>query len=171
MAENLARRRYKVDWAHLAFLLIIGCATLWYLCDAISVSTSVDNLLLVAPLSVVALALVGTLAIQCVSLNGKTTRYKPKDGGTKDMGASELRSNDVRSLTRIGSVAAALGAYVFLLNVIGFDVSTWIFVTIVMLICGERRPLALIIYPLAVAVILIGGFRLMLPFPMHTLIL
>jgi hypothetical protein len=171
MAENVAERRYKVDWAHLIFLLVIGGATLWYLCDAISVSTSIDNLLLVAPLSGVALALVVTLAIQCFSSQGKTVKREPKEGAMKEMGASELRSTDVRALAKIGGVAAALGAYVSLLNVIGFDVATWIFVVVVMLICGERRPWVLIIYPLAVAGILIGGFRAMLPFPMYTLIL
>jgi hypothetical protein len=171
MAENVAERRYRVDWGHLIFLLIIGGATLWYLCDAVSVSTSVSNLLLVAPLSGVALALVVTLAIQCFGLQGKMIKPKRKEGGIKELGASELRSTDLRSLAKIGGVAAALGAYVSLLNVIGFDVSTWIFVIVVMLICGERRPLVLVIYPLAVAGILIGGFRAILPFPMHTLIL
>jgi hypothetical protein len=171
MSEDVSKNSYKVDWAHLLFLLIIGGAMVWYLYDAVSVSTSADNLLLVAPISGVALILVITLAVQCISARGKARKPTSNGGGIKEMGASELRSSDLRSLGKIGGVAGALGAYVFLLDVIGFDVSAWLFIIVVMLLCGERRPLVLVIYSLLVSVILIGGFRAILPFPMYTLIL
>jgi len=60
---------------------------------------------------------------------------------------------------------------VFLLDVIGFDISLWLFAIAVMLICGERRPLMLALFPLAIAVLVVGGFRAMLPYPMYTLVL
>lgn len=169
MAHSLKGRRYIVDWGHLVFLCIIGGAVLWYLLDTISVSTSVHNLLLVAPLSVLALALCVTITPQCFRRVGQAETWR--GGGMAELGASELRSSDLRQLLPIGSVAVSLGAYVVLLEIIGFDIATWAFTLVVMIICGERRPLPLALYPLMVAGVLIAGFRALLPFPMYTLIL
>jgi hypothetical protein len=65
----------------------------------------------------------------------------------------------------------ALGLYVSLLSFIGFDVATWLFVLATMLICGERRWLPLVLYPLLVSLVLIGAFRVLLPYPMYTLVI
>jgi hypothetical protein len=40
-----------------------------------------------------------------------------------------------------------------------------------MLVCGERRPIPLVIYPLAVALVAVYGFRALMPYPMVTTLL
>jgi len=167
--ESESARRASIDWAHLVFLIIIGGITLWYLSDAISVSISPDNLLLVGPLSILALILCVVLGFLC--FRPQKTVVKHKESTIKEIGASELRSSDWRQLSKIAGVAVALGCYVNLLNVIGFDIATWAFALVVMMLCGERRPLQLIVFPLLVAGILIAGFHALLPFPMYTMIL
>ena len=82
-------RRFSIDWPHLIFLVVIAGATLWYLMDAVSVSTNADNLLLVAPLSILALGLCATLAFLCFR---PQKPVKHKEGAIKEMGATELRS-------------------------------------------------------------------------------
>ena len=80
----------------------------------------------------------------------------------------ELTVGSRKELVQICSLAAALGAMVFLLDVIGFDIAIWLFAVAVMLICGERRPVMLALFPLVSAVLIVGGFRAMLPYPMYT---
>jgi hypothetical protein len=168
MAHSLTRR-YTVDWGHLVFLAIIAAFVVCYFADAISVSTAVNNLLLVAPLSVLALILCVVVLPQCFRCEGRAEIRR--GGGMTEIGASEIRSSDLKQLGLIGGVALSLGAYVFLLDIIGFDIASWVFTLVLMVLCGERRPLPLLIYPFVVAGLLIGAFRAILPFPMYTAIL
>ncbi len=158
-----------IDWGHLIFLAVIGAAVAWYLYDTISVSTDINNVLVVVPLCVLALILCVVILPQCVRREGRVV--KRKSGGIAEMGASEIRSSNRKHLLSIGGLAVALGAYVFLLDAIGFDIATWLFALAAMLICGERRPLPLALYPLVTAIVLITAFRALLPYPMYTAIL
>ncbi|HTH96156.1 MAG TPA: tripartite tricarboxylate transporter TctB family protein [Stellaceae bacterium] len=160
----------SVDWGHAVFLALVGGAILWYLLDAISVSTDINNLLVVAPISGVALILCLVIIPQLLRRHGQAVQGKGTSG-IKEMGAAELRSTELKHLASIGGVAASLGIYVFMLNVIGFDIATWLFCTAVMFVCGERRPLALATFPLIAAVVLILAFKALLPYPMYTMVL
>lgn len=163
------KSRYEVDWGHLAFVAAIAAAVSWYLLDAMSVSLNIHNLLLVAPLAVLALCLCIVILPQCVHRRGAEPLASGED--PRAAVSAPLRSDDGKNLLMIGAVTLSLGLYVSLLNVIGFDVATCLFVFAVMLICGERRPIPLIVYPLLVALVLVSGFRALLPYPMYTLVI
>jgi hypothetical protein len=158
----------RVDWGHLLFLAVIASLVIWYLQDAISVSTKATNLLMVLPLGIFVLAFCAIIVPQCFKDAGPR---KSKGHFIKELSADELRSAGRKQLKVILGMAASLGCYVFLLNIIGFDVSTVLFAGVAMFICGERRPLRLAIYSLLVGGILVWGFRALLPFPMYTLII
>ena len=161
--------RYRVDWGHLAFVAAIAAAVVWYLSDAMSVSMSVNNLLFIGPVGVFAVLLCCAIAPQCFHRVGEVA---PQQRRAKDItGMQELTVNSRKEGLQIGLLAASLGALVFLLDVIGFDISLWLFAIAVMLLCGERRPLMLAVFPLALAVLVVVGFRAMLPYPMYTLVL
>jgi hypothetical protein len=159
------RSRYVIDWGHLIFLAAIGAWVLWYLLDAISASLNIHNLLLVAPLSVVALCLCLVVLPQCFRRAGE---FEAQPSAPD---AHALGSMSLGKLAPVGGLVVALGLYVSLLNVIGFDVGTWLFVLATMLICGERRWLPLALYPSLVSLVLIGAFRALLPYPMYTLVI
>jgi hypothetical protein len=161
--------RYEVDWGHLIFLAVIAAAASWYLFDAMSVSLNIHNLLLVAPLAVLALCLCVVIVPQC--FHRQTVEAAAAGEDPHAARAEPLRSGDKKNLLLIGAVAVSLGLYVSLLNVIGFDVASCLFVLAVMLICGERRPIPLIVYPVIVAVVLVAGFRALLPYPMYTVVI
>jgi hypothetical protein len=163
-------REYAVDWGHLAFVLLIAAAVLWYLLDARSVSLSVNNLLLVEPVAVFALALCLLILPQCLrSADSDVERVEAKPE-IEDPLAPALPS-ETRALIRIGVLGAALGLFVFSLNLVGFDIAIWLFALVAMLVCGERRPAPLLVYPLAVALVAVYGFRALMPYPMVTAIL
>ncbi len=159
--------RYRVDWGHLALVGVIAAAVIWYLSDAVSVSMSVNNLLFICPVGVFAVLLCCAIVPQCFHRVGQVA---PQPRRSKDItGMQELTVNSRKEALQISLLAASLGALVFLLDVIGFDISLWLFAIAVMLICGERRPLMLAVFPLAIALLVVGGFRAMLPYPMYTL--
>jgi hypothetical protein len=160
--------RYVIDWGHLIFLAAIGAWVIWYLLDAMSASLNIHNLLLVAPLSAVALCLCLVILPQCFRRAGE---IEAEPSGPQAHGASALGSMSLRKLAPVGGLVVALGLYVSFLDVIGFDIATWLFVLATMLICGERRWLPLMLYPLLVSLILIGAFRALLPYPMYTLVI
>jgi hypothetical protein len=162
-------RHYRVDWGHLTFVLLIAAAVLWYLSDAMSVSMNVNNLMFIGPVGVFALLLCCGIVPQCFHRIGAVAKQPRR---AKDVtGVRELKVNNQREALQIGLLAAALGALVFMLDVIGFDVAIWLFSIVVMVICGERRPLQLALFPLAIAVLVVIGFRAILPYPMYTAVL
>jgi hypothetical protein len=171
MREAAVRIRghvYRVDWGHLLFVTILAGAVLWYLLDARSVSLKVNNLLLVQPVAIFALLMYLLIIPQCFR---RADQQDVPDEPAQDDPLAPALPREARALAQIGIVALALGALVFTLNVIGFDIAIWLFCVVVMLVCNERRPLPLILYPLAVTLILVYGFRALMPFPMVTTIL
>ena len=130
--------RYRVDWGHLAFVAVIAAAVVWYLCDAMSVSMSVNNLLFIVPVGVFAVLLCCAIVPQCFHRVGQVA---PQQRRTKDItGMQELTVNSRKEALQIGLLAASLGALVFLLDVIGFDISLWLFAIAVMLHLRRTAP-------------------------------
>jgi hypothetical protein len=160
--------RYSVDWGHLVFLTAMAAAVLWYLIDARSVSLRLNNLLLVQPLALIALALYLTILPQC--FRRADAPDAPGPPAEEDPLAPTLPT-ETKALIKIGILGVALGLFVFSLNVVGFDVAIWLFALVTMAVCGERRPIPLIVYPLAVTCITVYGFRALMPYPMVTAIL
>jgi hypothetical protein len=150
--------RLAVDWGHLALLAAIVGLTTWYLLDARSVSLSINNLLLVQPTALFVLGMALLTLPQC---------FRSRE-------RAETQPSDETSMTdavKVTAIVVALGAFVFLIDVIGFDASMVLFVLATMIVCGERHPLPLIVYPVAVTLLLVSGFKLMMPYPMTTLVL
>jgi hypothetical protein len=160
--------RYAVDWGHLAFVTLIAGAVLWYLLDARSVSLSVNNLLLVEPLAIAALALYLLILPQCFR---RADLVPEAEERAADDPLAPALPTEARALFRIGILGAALGLFVFSLNVVGFDIAIWAFALVTMAVCGERRPLALLVYPIAVTLVAVYGFRALMTYPMVTTIL
>ncbi len=158
---------YRVDWAHLVFVTLMAAAVLWYLLDARSVSLKVNNILLVQPLALFALFLYLLILPQCLRRADAEAEQAP---AVEDPLAPALPT-EFRALARVGILGVALGLLVFTMDKIGFDIAIWLFALATMLICGERRPIPLAVYPLAVAVVAVYGFRALMPYPMFTAVL
>ena len=154
--------RYTVAWGHLALLALIAAATAWYLVDARAASLNINNLLLVQPTALFVLGMVLLIVPQCF-------RSEDEVAGADATEAGENR--DANDVAKITVLAVLLGAFVFLLEPLGFDLAMFLFVLAAMAVCGERRPLPLIVYPAAVTLILVSGFRFLMPYPMPTMIL
>lgn len=171
-------RRLSVDWGHLTVLVVIAGATLWYNLDARAVSTDLNNLLLLQPVAIVTLLLCLFVAPQCFTfVTDDQKPLPPARTAESDAGASEgaaapppTAGAEGRDLAKMLAMGGLLGLYVFSLGTIGFDVATFLFMVAAMVLCGERRPLALAAFPAAVTFVTIYGFKALMPYPMPTLL-
>lgn len=159
--------RYVVDWGHLAFITLLGGGVFFYLLDTRAVSLKINNILLVQPLSLFALVLYVLIVLQCF----RRADAEPVAETLSDDPLAPTLPKERVALIKIGLLGLSLGVFVFVLNAIGFDIAIWAFALATMLICGERRPVPLLVYPLAVSLVAVYGFRALMPYPMVTTIL
>ncbi len=76
---RIGQHRYTIDYGHLALITLIAAAVFWYLLDARSVSLSVNNLLLVQPVALFALAMYLFIIPQCFHRVDKQAAKSPKE--------------------------------------------------------------------------------------------
>lgn len=165
---RIGRHRYTIDYGHLALITLIAAAVFWYLLDARSVSLSINNLLLVQPIALFALAMYLFIVPQCFHrVDAEVAALPPREQDPLSPTLPSERSDVIR----MAALGASLGLLVILIDVIGFDVGIFLFTAAAMAICGERRPFHLIAFSLAVTLVGIYGFRALIPFPMFTTIL
>ena len=159
---------YTVDYGHLSLVGIMAAIVIWYLFDTRSVSTNINNILLVQPVSIFALLMCLLIIPQC--FKRVTGEIEPEKPAEYDPLAPQLPT-ERKEVIKMALLGGALGVFVFALNIIGFDIAIFLFCIAAMAICGERRPLHLLAFSLIVTVVAIYGFKALIPFPMFTAIL
>ena len=166
---QIGRRHYKVDYGHLAFLTLISGYVAWYFADALSVGRNVNNLLLVAPLSVFGILMALLIVPQCIRRADAEEEAESKEEQYDPL-APKLPT-ERRQVMRMVMLGGALGALVFSLAYIGFDTAIFLFAAAAMAICGERRPLHLLGFAAVVTLVTVYGFKALMSYPMFTLVL
>lgn len=142
--------RLVVMWGHLALLAVIAAIVVAYWMDARATSLKVNNLLLVQPASILALVLAALVVPHCFR------RIAP---------AEELRTESLSDLGKVAALAACFGAFATMLEIIGFDVATFLFMVAALFICGERRWSVNLPFSAVFTVLLIYGYGALIPFP------
>jgi putative tricarboxylic transport membrane protein len=146
--------RRRVDWLHLALLVVLAGVVAWYLFDAVHASHRIENLIFVVPVGAFALSIAAGAAV------GLVRAARRADGGEV-----EARTPvDARTI----ALMAAFAVYVGVMDRIGFDVASVLFVGAALWLQGERRWPLLLIYTPAFALGACYGFKQMLPYPMPT---
>ena len=152
-------KHLRVDWAHLALVAGIAAFCLWFWFDARSASSDVQNLLVIQPAAILALALCAVIAFGAV-------RAEP-DAAGPESGTAARPGREWRGVL----VAVLLGLYVLALVPVGFDVATFVFLAAGMYLLGERRPVFLVGYSAVFAAAMSYGFKVMLSVPVPTLLI
>lgn len=160
------RRRDRLTAKSRAGLVLATAMTgwcVWYSIDTYGASASVQNLIFIAPATAVVVLLYLILLAQAAigQRNGEPA--------TDDAGQGGMPAGD--EVLRPLALMAFLGAYAFLLPVIGFDVATALFIGGGLIVLGERRPLFVIAYSLGFAGVVVAAFKYMLTLDMPTLVL
>ena len=149
----------EVDWGHLLLLLFIGGWIVGYLIDTRATSLSIHNLLLVQPTAIIGLVLCLVVLPQCFR------RINPATAPVSGPEVQAKRQRELRELGNIALLVAAFGAFVSTLETIGFDVGCWLFTAVAIYICGERRWWVNLLFTTLLTLLLIYGYRAMIPFP------
>ncbi len=168
---RIGRQSYAIDYGHLALITFIAAVVFWYLMDTRSVSLSVNNLLLVQPVAIFALAMYLFILPQCFHKVDERQAARPDTAEAEVDPFAVKLSTDRADVIRMAALGVSLGLMVFLLDVIGFDIAIFLFAAAAMAVCGERRPLHLFLFSLAVTLVTIYGFRALISYPMHTTLL
>lgn len=161
---------------HVSHALLVLCflaATLWYLNDAIEASKRIENLIFVVPVAavtvVLAIYVLGRLAVKIRgALRRRPATSERLDSGVAEHDGAAPSPRDFLTRWRAPLVAILFTLYVATMNIIGFDVASFLFIAGCLVVQGERNPLVFIGYPLVFAALITHAFRLMVPYPFFT---
>lgn len=148
--------KIKVQWGHLALLLLFAILILGYLFDARATSLRVNNLLLVQPVSILAMILLLLVVPQCFK------RAAPRDE-TED--PATMPRETPFELGKILVMMVSFVVLAFSMEAIGFDIAVFAFLVLGIFICGERNWIANIAYSAIFTAALIYGYGAIIPFP------
>jgi len=141
----------RIVYADLMVLLGLALFTSWYLYQAWSASSKIENLIFILPVAAIILLLCVFEAI--------------KQLGSKAVNQAENEEQQ-ESVLSVLPVMGLFAAYVLTLEWLGFDLGTVLFIAAFLLIQGERRPAWLVAYSLVFGALVALFFSNMLPYPM-----
>lgn len=154
----------KQNIADITIVIFLFTIVILYLGDAYQASSKVSNLLLIVPVSIISgVFLVGILIQIGISVfaNQKSLPVETEDKDEKQT-SSEIK--------KIFSAMGLLAVFTLTINPLGFDVASFLFISLMLLLQGERRLSWLIGYPLVFSLLVSQFFSAMIPYPMPVLI-
>ena len=149
MKQNLLKR---ADIGHALFVVFVIVFHIWFLIDVWGASSRIEHLMFVVPLAFVAFVLGAFILISLLGGLGPQSSQK------------NLRPIDIR----IPLIMVALCAYLVGMVLVGFDLSTFLFLSYSLWLMGERRLWVIFFYSLALAVFCVFGLREMVSIPVPT---
>ena len=160
---RIGRHRYLVEWGHLLVATLVAATSVVYLLDARAASLSINNLLVVQPAALLAIALYALIALQCFS--------RVAVGADDHEEPGEPARRPRFGFGRKATLVAALGLFACTFETIPVDVSTFAFLVVALFSCGERRVAWLVCYPAGFTFLLIEGYQWLVPYPLSTWVL
>ena len=158
---SFATRKMAVDIPNLIFATAIAGWVAWFCWDAWRGSHAVENLILIAPVSAVALVLYFFVVAGC---------FKRIDQA-EEQPTSPLEPLARRTAIKIAGSMTLLAAFVLVGPLIGFDIACFAYILLMMAFLGERRFLVLLLVPLVFCVAVIYCFGTLLSTPLPVLLL
>lgn len=166
---TLLGRHYKVDWGHFAVLTCMAAASIWYLSDARSVSLSINNLILVQPVAILILLLYLFILPQCLVAESQDGDEAAQPVALEEVPQPEPLPEPAAGrfggAVRVISLSLALILYAAFYEHVGFDIASFLFIAVCAFICGERRPIRLLVFAALGAVFLVYAGRLLVSVP------
>lgn len=166
----------RIDYGHLLLIIFIAGWVSWYFFDSYTASSNIQNLILIAPASILALVLCFIVSFEIF----RSPISKSTDHGQISSSQSEALQGQDSASRRFSGITGLIaryrvlcfiilfGLYVTFLEIIGFDVATYLFIAVVMALQGERRIWVLLAYSIAFGTLAVLAFGLMIPYPMFT---
>lgn len=160
----------RIDWGPICFVLSIALISSLYLIDTVSVSTNRNNVILVLPLSALIIGLCSVVIVRNIHWGKKDSQHTRPANSEPSESSAEV-SQSPRDMLRALALLSLLGGYVLTFEWIGFDVATFIFIALSLLLLGHRKPWFVFTYSLIFTLVVIGGAMALLSYPMPMTIL
>lgn len=170
---HIGKWQLKAEWGHIVFVIVIAAITGWYLQDTLSTSMNRNNVILVYPLSLLILVMSLIAIIKSIKISRAVTPIPTTTSvsSAEKVGSTNEHDQSPIDILKALALLGLLGGFVFSYNRIGLDVATFIFIVCGLLLLGYRRGLFILVYAIAFTFIVIGGAKLLLSYPMPTLLL
>ncbi len=152
---------------HVFLLVLILGATLWYLLDTLDTSRRLTNTILVVPLAILVFA-AGAFELirEILRARADPTTLEQRDVD-EDQDSDQTPVDMLRGVVLLGFT----GLLVFFYPRLGFDLAVFLFIFASLVMLEPRGYLAKAAFAAIFTLIVLGGARIILPYPMPTLIL
>lgn len=153
--DNQPSKR-RVDWGHIALILLIAVSSVLYLLDTRATSLNIGNIALVQPAAII------VVVLSLVVLAEAFPVREPQDDDP------DAKATQRMELMRVGLLSAAFAVFVLSLEAIGFDLATLLFIAVGLFLCGERRLWLIAVFSLCFTGFVVFGYQQLVPesFPM-----
>lgn len=139
---RLGKTTIRANWGALAFATLILAVSLWYYLSAQAVSDKYYNLILITPcVAAITLLYIATLLAEVKVARADTDIASENK---VEFPFPKMTSNELRILSNMVLVCV----YVAVLESIGFDIASFVFIGLNLLLLGERRFLHIIVFAL-----------------------
>jgi len=128
---QLHKWNIQADWGHILLATLIAATSLWYFFDARSASQSLYNLIMIGPC-------VATIVILYIITLIMEIRVRPIEAHSADQGRS-LRDLFEPTSVRNSAMMVLLVVYVLVLNPFGFEIASFLFIGLSLILQGEYR--------------------------------
>lgn len=152
----------------LLFVASLGAACLWYLWDAASLSTRATNLVLILPATLIGVLLCVVVAIE--EIVEKRRHETTRDAGERSVDPSADAPPEDAFNWRIPMLMVLVGVFIAVALTVGFDVAVLAFCAAALTLLGERRLWVIVAYPVAFAVVVVGGLKVTLSYDIPMLL-
>jgi hypothetical protein len=147
-------RKVAIDLPHLAFATAIAGWVAWFCRDAWLSQPDVENMILILPASIFALTTYLFVVASC---------FKVVADGEPAAGRAPIAKGVA---IKIAGSMILLGGYVVAGPMLGFDISSFVYMLAMMAFLGERRIIPLLVIPLMFCAVVIYGFNILLSTPL-----
>lgn len=149
--------KYHYDWGHISFLVGLLAVISIYLIDAIMASRKAENLMMILPVSLIGIGI-------CLWQIRLSTRPR---ASTSPSETAQTKTHLFKY--RVPIFMGLLGLYLVGLIYVAFDVATFLFIWLSLLMQGEKRKILAFFYALLFAMGVTWCLKLMVPFPFTTM--
>ena len=165
-------RRVRVDAGHFVFVLAIAAYCVWFLFDARASSSNLQNMILIEPAVLVAVVLCGFVLRETISVERHEGARTEED--REPALAPRSYKARIEDAARSGALqlplfVVLLVLYVFSIDLVGFDVASFLFIALSLLLQGVRHIGLVLVLPLAFTALMVWAFKTVLMVPVNTL--
>lgn len=150
MIKNYLKR---VDTGHAVFVSCLMGFHIWFLLDVAFTASRIEHIMFVLPL-VAAACGIGIYIL--ITIN-------------REKASTDRRENHKKIDSRVPLIMIALCAYLLGMVTVGFDLSTFLFLSCSLWLMGERRVWVIFSYSVALTIFCVFGLREMVSLPVPTL--